>query len=60
VLALLQERRTLEAGHARDLAARDAEVAQLQLCLENEVSALRRRQEEVGVPLVTHTGEVFF
>ncbi|KIZ01677.1 hypothetical protein MNEG_6284 [Monoraphidium neglectum] len=54
VLALLQERRTLEASHARDLAARDAEVARLQLCLDSEVSALRRRQEEVEAraPLV--------
>ncbi|KAI8463321.1 MAG: hypothetical protein J3K34DRAFT_527091 [Monoraphidium minutum] len=54
VMALLQERRALEARHARDLAERDAEAARLRAAVDGELAALSERQGEVEAraPLV--------
>jgi hypothetical protein len=47
VLALLRERRALEAAHAQEVAARDAEVAALRAHLEGDLAAIAERQREV-------------
>jgi hypothetical protein len=49
VLELLLDRKALEARHSRELAARDASVAQLQVYIDEQLSELQQRQAQVCV-----------
>jgi len=47
VLELLLERKAAETRHVRELAARDTELARLQLYIEQELAELQERQAQV-------------
>jgi hypothetical protein len=47
VLELLLDKKAVEARHARDVAARDAEISRLQLYISDELAELQQRQAQV-------------
>ena len=48
VLELLLDRKAADARHAREVAARDAELTRLQDYIDSELSELQQRQAQVG------------